>query len=27
MKSIYGMRQASRPWNATFHKAVDGEGL
>ena len=27
MKSIYGMRQASRRWNQTFHQAVVGWGF
>jgi len=27
MKSIYGMKQASRVWNRTFHKAVKGWGF
>jgi hypothetical protein len=27
MKSIYGMKQASRVWNKTFHKAVEGHGF
>jgi hypothetical protein len=27
MKSIYGMRQASRVWNQTFHKAVSEQGF
>ena len=27
MKSIYGMRQASRIWNQTFHKAVTEWGF
>ena len=27
MKSIYGMRQASRVWNQTFHKAVSEWGF
>lgn len=27
MKSIYGMRQASRRWNQTFHKAVEEWGF
>ena len=27
MKSIYGMKQASRVWNQTFHDAVSGWGF
>jgi len=27
MKSIYGMRQASRRWNETFHKAIEELGF
>jgi hypothetical protein len=27
LRSIYGMKQASRVWNQTFHKAVEGYGF